>query len=296
MGGDSRTGWGGQEINRGERGLLEWGAALKARNSVQSEKPWSVDAAPEALKGGEATAWESIFGSAAAPAWAQTDPRLHLGVSVRSYRCLDMTRWVDELLRGRLDAARTVACQSTEFPVFMTRSLVDARAWLKENARGFRRAGLVATSGARRLRAEGLGVSLSANELDNVANWYLCPEGDLRSSNALEVTANEYTCQGLELDYVGLCWDGDLVWQTENNSWKPRRFKGTNWQRVGDTDMSRWIVNKYRVLLTRSRIGMVIWVPNGNASDETRAPSILDGIADALVSSGARRLQEIDAA
>jgi hypothetical protein len=177
------------------------------------------------------------------------------------------------------------------FSIYLTRSLTTARRWLLENARGNRRCGLVATSGARRLRAEGLGVSLSANDLSDVANWYLLPKGDIRSSCALEVSANEYTCQGLELDYVGVCWDGDLLWDHSNEAWKPMRLTGSRWQTVNDEDSKGWAINKYRVLLTRARIGCVIWVPLGNADDPTRDLEARNTITEVLSAAGVHPLE-----
>lgn len=123
----------------------------------------------------------------------------------------------------------------------------------------------------------------------DVANWYLLPKGDIRSSYALEVAANEYTCQGLELDYVGVCWGGDLIWD-HGGAWKPCRLIGPRWQTVNDADRKRWAINKYRVLLTRSRLGSVIWVPEGNADDPTRDLGLRDRIAEVLSAAGARQL------
>jgi hypothetical protein len=277
---------GGQEINRGERGLSEWGIALKERNFELGENGWNVVAAPEVVTGGDATAWQSLFKNAVTPDWVKLDKSLHLGVSIRSYRCLATTQWVNELLEGNISEAKAVARQTEEFPILFTRSLSTARNWLRENARGTRRCGLVASSGARRLRAEGLGVTLSATELSNVANWYLLPKGDIRSSFALEVSANEYTCQGLELDYVGVCWGGDLMWCDSNDLWTPRKLNGSKWQTVRNEDMQTWIKNKYRVLLTRARLGTIIWVPSGDDLDNTRDPKIYNEIARQIASSG----------
>jgi DUF2075 family protein len=114
------------------------------------------------------------------------------------------------------------------------------------------------------------------------------PRGDVRSSYALEVTANEYTCQGLELDYVGVCWGGDLISYNAHHKWGQRSFRGTRWQTVRDADTKNWILNKYRVLLTRARLGTVIWIPSGDADDPTRSVSELDAIAEFLVTAGAR--------
>ena len=282
---------GGQEINRGERGLVEWGTALNERRLSSSGPKWHAIAAPDIATGGDATAWQSLFPGGASPDWLVRDERLYLSTSVRSYPCLALTRWVNAVLEGRIVDARQIAEGTDDFPIYLTRSLEKARCWLLESARGNRRCGLVASSGARRLRADGLGVSLSANELSDVANWYLLPRGDIRSSHALEVAANEYTCQGLELDYVGICWDGDLILDSAGAAWKPRSLKGSKWQPVKHCDAKRWAINKYRVLLTRARIGSVIWVPEGSADDPTRDLEARNRIAEVLSAAGARPLQ-----
>jgi len=277
---------GGQEINRGERGITEWGAALEEWNKQENDLKWDVYAAPEVLFGGTATSWQSLFNGDSLPSWVTQDVSLHLPVSVRSYKCLATSKWVNHLLSGEIQKAKEVILETENFPMFLTRSLDTARSWLKAQSRGTRRCGLIASSGARRLRAEGLGTSLSADELSDVANWYLLPKGDIRSSFALEVAANEYTCQGLELDYVGMCWDTDLFWDENAQVWNHRRLRGSRWQVVQKEDMKSWMTNKYRVLLTRARLGTIIWVPIGDASDETRNPEDLNFIAEVLMRAG----------
>ena len=165
------------------------------------------------------------------------------------------------------------------YPVVLVRSPDIARKWLKDNARGERRFGLVASSGARRLRADGLGVTLNATDGSAIAQWYLNGRGDVRSSFALEVPANEYTTQGLELDFVGLCWGGDLVW--DGRSWKYRQFRGNSWANVSG-DRQRFITNSYRVLMTRGREGLVIWIPAGSTEDPTRNPKHFNDTAEFL--------------
>lgn len=278
---------GGQEINRGERGLSEWGAAIAARNKETESPRWRTMLAREATDSGDTTAWKTLSVKSGALAFTEFDGALHLGVSVRSYRCLATTTWATAVLDRGIDEAARIASSTEDFPILLTRSLDSARHWLLTNARGFRRCGLVATSGARRLRAEGMSVTLSANELASVANWYLLPRGDIRSSYALEVAANEYTCQGLELDYVGVCWGGDLVRSNCDDGWMCRRLSGSRWQEIRVPEMRRWVLNKYRVLLTRARLGAVIWVPRGSREDETRCPDELDAVADCLTRAGA---------
>lgn len=283
---------GGQEINRGELGLSEWGRALLEERGTEGARNWIAIASPEAVSGGEATAWQRLF-AGDAPRWLELEPRLHLPASVRSYRCEALPGWVNAVLASDQASARSIADAGGDFPVYLTRDLSSARKWLRGSARGQRRCGLVASSGARRLRAEGLGVSIGADDLDSVAHWFLRPPGDLRSSYALEVTANEYACQGLELDYAGVCWGGDLIWDTRAEKWIPRRLSGAVWQNVGDADSKNWILNKYRVLLTRARLGTVLWVPIGDNEDPTRPQDLYDEIAFALREMGARPLPAV---
>lgn len=280
---------GGQEINRGELGLSEWGRAMSEDARLRGQPLWRAFVSPQVIEGDEATAWQTLF-EGPVPDWVATDDALHLATSVRSYRSQTITTWVNLLLTGQLESASEISRQDPEFPIYLTRSSIAARAWLRSNARGDRRCGLVASSGAKRLRAEGLGVSIGATDLDEVAHWFLKPRGDIRSSNALEVTANEYACQGLELDYVGLCWDGDLVWDQPQGKWIGRSLGGDRWKIIAMKNKQQWGLNKYRVLLTRARLGTVIWVPTGDEEDCTRTPAIYDGIAAALLHAGARPL------
>ena len=173
-------------------------------------------------------------------------------------------------------------------PFSVTRDLAVLRARLRRACRGTRRAGLLCSSGARRLRAEGLGTTLPHDDPGAVARWFLDRFPDVRASDALEVAATEFFAQGLELDAAGLCWDGDLVW--DGTAWQARAFRGTGWTRPRAAEKQVNKLNAYRVLLTRARYETVIWVPPGDASDPTRDPVALDRTASYLLSCGAHRV------
>jgi DUF2075 family protein len=113
---------------------------------------------------------------------------------------------------------------------------------------------------------------------------------DIRASDALELVATEFSCQGLELDYVGLCWDGDLVRESGRADWRVRAFRGTDWQVPRQREMISNQINTYRVLMTRARYETVVFVPHGTEGDRTRVPDIFDGIANFLLGCGARQL------
>ena len=68
--------------------------------------------------------------------------------------------------------------------------------------------------------------------------------------------------------------------------WILRSFKGTRWHSVNDESRRLYLRNAYRVLLTRARQGMVIFVPKGSSEDATRPPCLYDGTFDYLRSCG----------
>jgi hypothetical protein len=264
---------GGQEIHDGEGGLAEWGAALAARPG------WQVAAAPATL-------------AAADPRQVlprlpglRLDGALHLDVPVRSLRNAAAGPWADAVLAGDTATARAIADRGP-LPFVLVRDLGALRRHLRSAARGLRRAGLVASSGAARLRAEGLGAELPHMDAGAVARWFLDRWPDIRASDALETVATEFSCQGLELDHVGMCWGGDLV--RGPSGWEARKFSGTAWQRLRQPDAVANRINTYRVLLTRARYETVIWVPRGDEADITRPPAEYDAIAASLLHCGAR--------
>src|SRR4029077_16724841 len=137
------------------------------------------------------------------------------------------------------------------FPLALTRSLAIARAWLGQHARGQQRAGLIASSGALRLRADGLELSsgFRRGNRDMFVNWFLALPPDVRSSNQLEVAASEFECQGLELDWIGLCWGGDFSFDAVSGAWTYRNFSGTRWGILKNETDKEYLLNTYRVLL-----------------------------------------------
>jgi hypothetical protein len=171
------------------------------------------------------------------------------------------------------------------------------RAALRVLARGQRRAGLVCSAGAKRLRADGVWPNFPHLDADAMAHWFLDRWPDVRASDALELPATQFACQGLELDQVGLCWGNDLVrrgGQPGGAAWQARAFVGTGWQVMRREAAIAYQVNTYRVLLTRARYETVIWVPQGDATDRTRDPASFDAIARFLADCGARPLKEVE--
>lgn len=270
----------GQEINRGEAGIAEW------MRACQADLPhWQVFMPPHLL--------QDRSGLDAGLRWhlqhrpATTDAGLHLSVSIRSFRAEIVSDYVAALLGPHAGLAAALMPDPERFPIVRTRDLASARAWLRTRRRGSERAGILASSNALRLKPEGLYVKADID----VCNWFLNPTEDVRSSNSLEDAATEFAVQGLELDWTCVAWDLNL---RRAGGWEAREFRGTRWNNIhSEADIlgrADYVRNAYRVLLTRARQGMVIFVPRGEAFDVTRPPADYDAIDAWLAACGVPEL------
>lgn len=206
---------------------------------------------------------------------------------MRSFRAEKVSAFVKQVLDLERDAASTLWSGFKEkYPVVLTRSVERARSWLRTQARGSERYGIVVSSQAQRLKPHAIDVR---SPMDPV-HWFLSGKDDVRSSYYLEDVATEFHVQGLELDWAGVVWDGDL--RHVDGSWHYHSFVGNRWQTIRKEERRTYLKNAYRVLLTRARQGMVIVVPDGSTHDPTRAASFYDGTFDYLKSMGLPVLPE----
>lgn len=256
----------GQEINTGEAGISEWLEALGRRFPE-----WDVYVSPQL--GGKSDAVASALDATAARNRLREAPALHLSTSVRSFRSERLSEFVNRLLDLDTEGARALAPEVTEnFPMLITRDLGAAKTWLRQKARGTERYGIVVSSQASRLKPHAIDVRVKVNPV----HWFLEGKSDTRSSYFLEDVATEFQVQGLELDWTCVVWDGDLRYA--DNDWRYYSFKGKRWERVIAEERRRYLLNAYRVLLTRARQGTILVVPAGDANDPTRLPSAYDPI------------------
>ena len=162
---------GGQEINTGEAGLSEWGRALSERYT-----DWDIFVSPQ-LASGQPVAGTALFEneSQVPKGRLRTDPALHLETSQRSFRTQHLTDWVEAVLAGEAAKASLLMEQLWQYPIVMTRELEVAKDWIRRQTRGLRRCGLLASSGARRLRPYGISVQERIKETD----WFLAPPDDV---------------------------------------------------------------------------------------------------------------------
>jgi len=273
---------GGQEINDGEAGLEEWGRAL-----IGCAKEWVIFASPEVLEGGPSTAGHRLFDDRMKQKEVQTSATLHLRTSNRSLRAENLATWVNRVLDGDSEGAASLRI-GDKFPILLSRDLDETRVKLRQQGIGVNRYGLVGSSSAARLRSEGLEPSSTFHADYPWEHWYLGERTDVRSSYQCEVFATEFEIQGLELDWIGLCWGGDMIWST-SDGWQLRAMRPSEqsrWSRIKKTERQIYRRNAYRVLLTRARMGMVVFVPSGDANDPTNSPDEFDATAEFLIRCG----------
>lgn len=255
---------GGQEINTGEAGLREWFESIK-----RSFPHWHVYVSTK-LTDQEYAPDGALYVPGQIPSVTNHED-LHLGVSIRSFRSEKLAGFVKALLDCDSQRARDLYTEiRAAFPIVVTRDLPTAKQWLIRHARGSERYGIVASSGGMRLKPFGINVKASIDP----KNWFLNGKADVRSSCFLEDVATEFDIQGLEVDWTCVAWDADL--RHASNGWSHKSFRGTAWQDVNDKEARLYLKNAYRVLLTRARQGVVIFVPEGNSADMTRQPEYYD--------------------
>ncbi len=281
---------GGQEINTGEAGISEWIKALNERFPH-----WKIYISPKLT--------DAEYAEGKVDELLKDNPNvtyvesLHLAVSLRSYRAEKLSAFVHNLLALDIDAAAKIYNEIKDrYPIVLTRDMAKARKWIHEKARGTERTGVLVTKESARFKP--MAIHILPSDEENAVHWFLDDKENTRSSNYLEDAATEIQVQGLELDYTCLLWDADM--RFENNAWHFYRFNGqTRWiEQTGNTennrDLIKYMLNAYRVLMTRARAGMVICVPEGNPNktpsgfweDSTRQPAFYDGTYEYLKSIG----------
>lgn len=255
---------GGQEINKGEAGIREW-----IESAHHHYPDWHLHLSSR-LTDSEYQSGDPIRLVEGLPNTHFCDD-LHLSVSMRSFRAEQVSLFVKQVLDiDAEDAKQTFQELRGRYPIVLTRDLAKAKVWLRKNARGSERYGMVVSSNAYRLKPYAIDLRPSVNPV----HWFLRDKDDVRSSYHLEDVATEFLVQGLELDWTCLVWDADL--RMVGNDWEHWSFKGSRWERARKVERRAYLINAYRVLLTRARQGMVIVVPDGDASDATRHPSFYD--------------------
>lgn len=249
---------GGQEINTGEAGLLEWFDSLRRAFSH-----WDIYVTSQIND--EEYHRERMWRNMIANLNIHENKNLHLATSVRSFRTPDLAAFVKAVLDMNTDVAKDLYQKiKDKYPIRITRYLNMAKTWVREQCQGTTRYGILASSGALRLKPEGIFVK---NDI-SIENWFLNGKDDVRSSYYFEDVVTEFDIQGLELDYSIVAWDADF--RFEDNQWKYYNFVGNRWNSVGSEERKRYLKNAYRVLLTRARQGMVIFIPQGDDADHTR--------------------------
>lgn len=261
---------GGQEINTGEAGISEWIESLN-----RSYPDWHVYISSR-LTDSEYGA-EKVLEKFKAHSNVVNKDQLHLSVSMRSFRAEHVSLLVKQLLDLKPDEARkTLANVKGKYPIVITRDLNKAKQWLKKQARGSERYGIVVSSQAERLKPYAINVKSPVDPI----HWFLDGKEDVRSSFFLEDVVTEFQVQGLELDWACVTWDADFRYTTDG--WEHFSFVGDHWNHIRKQERQFYLKNAYRVLLTRARQGMVVVVPSGSSEDLTRKKEFYDSTFEYL--------------
>ena len=255
---------GGQEINTGEAGISEWIESLN-----RSFPDWHIYISPRLTDSEYGT--EKVLDKIKTHSKAIFKDELHLSVSMRSFRAEHVSLLVKQLLDLKPSEARkTLANVEGKYPIVITRDLNRAKQWLKEQARGSERYGIVVSSQAERLKPHAIDVKSPVDPI----HWFLDGKEDVRSSYFLEDVVTEFQVQGLELDWACVVWDADFRYTKDG--WKHLSFIGDRWNHIRKQERQVYLKNSYRVLLTRARQGVVIVVPSGDPDDLTRKNEFYD--------------------
>jgi hypothetical protein len=255
---------GGQEIHTGEAGIAAW---LEAVGSAFPH--WHTYVSPDLTESEYAASTALDDLSRRTP--FTKDSRLHLATSMRSFRSEKVSAFVKAVLDcDEAGAQEILKDVSSKYPIAITRDLDHAKHWIRDKARGSEQFGLVASSQAQRLKPHAIDVRVNVDPI----HWFLADRTDTRSSYYLEDAATEFQVQGLELDWICVTWDADLRFQ--GRCWRYHSFRGDAWTTIHKHERQRYLLNAYRVLLTRARQGMVLFVPRGDNADPTRAATLYD--------------------
>ncbi len=208
--------------------------------------------------------------------------RLDLDMTLRSHAAEQLHEWVNGIIDapGKSETdLETIAMQlrMASYPILITRELQWAKEYALTRFEGEanRRYGLLASSKARNLQTHG--VDNRYDRYFDTAKWFNADPGHKLSCCQLDKPAQEFHCQGLELDLPIVCWGDDVWW--DHAGWQIR--SGRTNPLVRDPEMFRR--NTYRVLLTRGREGLVIFVPPGSP--------VMNATAERLIRCGAATLE-----
>ncbi len=251
----------GQEIYSGEEGgLHQWAEAVRPPTARQS---WRVHCAPRL----------AVDFQESSPT---THKALDLTLSLRSRRAEQLHAWVSNLLEGGLPFSARLATRMHEeaYPLYVTRDLQEAKSYVRLRYEGDngKKYGLLSSSHARILPKYGVDNGWLPTSRLNIAKWYNAPATEPESCCSLTATVTEFACQGLELDLPIICWGEDYAWT------------GTGWRltpirrRYAQQNPEQLLKNTYRVLLTRGRDGLVVFLPSATTLDLTEHALLAAGV------------------
>lgn len=273
----------GQDIHTGEDGLGVWfnsllnkktGWDIRLSNEIFEQRADKLDAYIDSIKNCDRV---------------KECPGLYLKTCIRTPRAKNLSEFSEALLNNRPEDAKKALEKFDDYPICITRNLKHAEQFLLDNTLRKERCGKLCSSNSKIL-------GRYSHSFDNIDNWHfanwMLDESGRDSSNSLVFAASEFNIQGLEIDWTLLGWDMDMYYH--NGEWHeqkmltPKRFKEST------KVQKKHILNSYRVLLTRARKGMIIYIPKaGDYEDNYAVSDYFDSTYEYLKSCGIKDIDEI---
>lgn len=273
----------GQDIHNGENGLSVWFDSL-----LNTHNDWNIRLSKE------------IFNQTADDLYDYVEsimncqrvvdcPGLYLKTCIRTPRARNLSEFSEALLNNEPEKAKNALEKFANYPICITRDLKNAEQFILNNKQRKERYGKLCSSNSKIL-------GKNSHSFDNIDNWHfanwMLDESGRDSSNSLVFAASEFNIQGLEIDWSLLGWDMDMYYA--NGEWHeqkmltPKRF-------IESTEIQKkHILNSYRVLLTRARKGMIIYIPKaGEYEDKYGVSQFFDTTYEYLKSCGIIDIDEV---
>jgi hypothetical protein len=251
----------GQEIHAGEEaGLEQWAEAVRIPNAREKWKIFCPERVLENFQGLD----------------VEKNNLLDLTVSLRSKRAEKLNLWISNLLDGSLAQANSIAenMRKQLFPIYITRDLELAKNFISDRFMDSpdARYGLLASSHSKVLIKFGIKNDFWNSKFIKIGPWFNEGKDNPHSGGSFNLPATEFHCQGLELDMPIVCWGEDFKWTGTEWLISPKR------RRDFIENPEQLLKNTYRVLLSRGREGMVIYLPQHEDLDMTEVALLAAGV------------------
>ena len=272
----------GQDIHTGENGLGVWFKSL-----LEKHNEWDIRLSKQIFEQSADNLYK-YKGLILNNPKVKDCSGLYLETCIRTPRARNLSEFAEAVLSNKPEQAKIAISKFDNYPICITRDLKLAEQFVLRNTQRKERCGKLCSSNSKILGK----YSHCFDNIDNwhFANWMLDDFGR-DSSNSLIFSASEFNIQGLEIDWSLLGWDMDMYYS--NGEWHEQRMLTKKRFEESTEIQKKHILNSYRVLLTRARKGMIIYIPkSSDFEDNYDVSQYMDSTYDYLKSCGIKDISE----